>query len=118
MKKPKNAYSIVFSQRRTLSTCLSPAVPQGGNMYYLKAVGRGSSQHVGYAVVNAPGCIAVTTIPGKMIGTAKTRAEAAEMIDSYHRRKNLDKYWLWTEKPFWNGGRIARPAKPKKEART
>lgn len=112
MKKPRDCYWIAFSRRHSISTCLSPAVKPGGNMYYLKAKAAGSVQHVGYAVVNAPGHIAVLTIPGSYVGTARTRAEAAAMIDNYHRKNNRSRY-DWIRRPFWNGGRVARPAKRK-----
>lgn len=117
MKKPKNCYWIMFSQRDSVSTCLSPSVEPGGNVYYLKAKALGSSQHVGYAVVTAKGRIAVLTASGKRVGAAETRAEAAEMIDSHHRKNNRSAYWMWFDTPFWNDGKIARPQKRKKASR-
>jgi hypothetical protein len=113
MKKPKNAYSIVFSQRRTVATCLAASVAPGGNAYYLKAKGDRSAGHVGYAVIDRPGQIAVFTAAWNHVGTTRTRAEAVQMIDSYHRTKNRDRYWMWIDKPLWCGGKVIRPAKRK-----
>jgi hypothetical protein len=111
--KPKDAYSIVFTQKRTMATCLASSVADGGNTYYLKAKGDRSAGHVGYAIIDKPGEVKVFTASWKLVGVAATRAAAAEMIDSYHRKHNRDRYWLWLDKPFWCGGKLARPAKRK-----
>jgi len=113
MRKPKDAYSIVFTKNRTVATCLAPSVADGGNTYYLKARGDRCAVHVGYAIIDKPGEVKVFAANWKTVGVAKTRAEAAEMIDSYHRKHNRSRYWMWLDKPFWCGGRVARPAKRK-----
>ncbi len=111
--KPKNAYSIVFTHKQTVATCLASSVASGGNTYYLKATGDRCAKHVGYAVIDKPREVKVFTANWKTVGVAKTRADAAEMIDSYHRRHNRDGYWMWLDKPFWCGGKLARSAKRK-----
>jgi hypothetical protein len=112
-KKPKDAYSIMFSQRRTVATCLASSIADGGSVYYLKAKAARSASHVGYAVIDKAGTVYVYTAAWGFVGLADTRAEGAQMIDSYHRKHNRARYWMWLDKPFWCGGRVARPAKRK-----
>ena len=92
-------YSIVFTQRNTMATTFSRPVEKGGKAYFLKAVSENkkSRQHVGYAIVY-PDMIEVVTVSGTLVGIAKDRAEAAQMIDTYHRTNNADAYDLWTDK--------------------
>src|SRR5437588_642095 len=90
-------YRIVFTQRNTMATTFSPSVRQGGKAYFLKAKSDKSAQHVGYAIVY-PEMIEVVTVSGQLVGIAKDRAEAAQMIDSFHRAHNADAYWMWTGK--------------------
>lgn len=115
-KRPKNCYWIMFSRRTTMSTCLSPSLPDDGKSYFLKAKSVGSAQHVGYAYVAHAKRIEVYTIPGRLVGVAESRADAAEMIDAYHRKNNRDGYWMWNDTPFWNGGKIVRPRPAKRKA--
>lgn len=115
MIKPKDCYWIMFSQRTTISTCLSPKLTHDGKSYFLKAKSRLSSQHVGYAFVAHPKRIEVYTIPGRLVGVATSRPEAAVMIDAYHRKNNRSEYWMWNGHPFWNNGKIERP-RPAKRA--
>lgn len=91
-------YSIVFTQRTTMATTFSRPIEKGGKAYFLKAkADNGKSvQHVGYAIIY-PDMIEVTTASGSLVGIAKDRAEAAQMIDAYHRTNNADDYWLWTD---------------------
>ncbi len=93
-------YRIVFTQRNTMATTFSPGIEKGGKVYFLKAVSenRKSRQHVGYATIGLDKMIDVTTVSGRFVGTAKTRAEAAQIIDTYHRTHNADDYWLWTDR--------------------
>jgi hypothetical protein len=109
MTKPKGAYSIVFSQKRTMATCLGD--PVGGDVYYLKAKGDRCACHVGYAVVGGPGDVKVYTAAWTPVGVAETRAAAALMIDGYHLKHNRERYSTWAGKPLWCGGKVARPAK-------
>ena len=97
-----DTYRIVFTQQTTMATCFSPAVPDGGKVYYLKAKNKRSAQHVGYAAVVKPGLIEVPTCSGAPVGTASTRVEAARMIDSYHRENNRRDYWIWADKKLAN----------------
>jgi hypothetical protein len=116
MVKPKDCYWIMFSQHSTISTCLSPKLAHDGKSYFLKAKSRGSSQHVGYALVAHSKRIEVYTIPGRFVGIAASRPEAAAMIDDYHRKNNRSEYWMWNDTPFWNDGKIARPRSAKRKA--
>lgn len=93
----RDTYRIVFTQRNTVATTFSPNVKEGGKAYYLKAKSDKSAQHVGYAVVY-PEMIEVVAVSGNLVGIAKDRTEAAEMIDTYHRTNNADDYWLWADK--------------------
>lgn len=92
-------YRISFSQRTTLSTAFGPVEAQG-DRYYLKATSlcRRSRQHVGYAVVRPDRSIEVSTVDGTPVGVARTRKEAGQLIDGYHRDHNADSYWMWAEK--------------------
>lgn len=92
-----STYRIVFTQRNTMATTFSPSIKEGGKAYFLKAKSDKSAQHVGYAIVY-PDMIEVVTVSGTLVGVAKDRAEAAQMIDSYHRTHNAEDYWLWTDK--------------------
>lgn len=123
--KPKNCYWIMFTKRTTMATSLSPKLTHDGKSYFLKAKARLSAQHVGYAYVAHPKRIEVYTIPGRLVGVAASRPEAAKMIDDYHRKNNRSGYWMWNDTPFWNDGEIVRrgkkatrPTKRKKEARS
>jgi hypothetical protein len=62
-----------------------------------------SAQHVGYATVY-PDRIEVTTVSGRPVGTAKNRADAAQLIDAYHREHNAADYWLWNDKTLKERG--------------
>lgn len=90
-------YRIVLTQRNTMATTFSPSVREGGKAYYLKAKSAKSAQHVGYAIIY-PDMIEVVTVSGALVGIAKDRKEAAQMIDAHHRTNNADGYWLWTDK--------------------
>lgn len=92
-----STYRIVFTQRNTMATTFSPNVKKGGKAYFLKAKSDKSAQHVGYAVIY-PDMIEVVTVSGQLVGVAKDRAEAAQMIDAYHRTSNADAYWMWADK--------------------
>lgn len=94
-----DSYRIVFTQRNTMATTFSPSVREGGKAYFLKAKsGNGKSvQHVGYAIIY-PEMIEVVTVSGALVGIAKNRPEAAQMIDSHHRTHNADAYWMWANK--------------------
>jgi hypothetical protein len=93
-----SSYRITFTQRNTMATTFSPQVKKGGKAYFLKAVSENkkSRQHVGYAIVY-PEMIEVITVSGNLVGIAQDRAEAAQMIDSYHRTNNADAYWMWAD---------------------
>jgi hypothetical protein len=116
-KKPRDCYWIMFSQRTTVATSMSPQLTHDGKSYFLKAKSRLSAQHVGYAFVAHPKRIEVYTIPGRFVGVATSRPEAAAMIDDYHRKNNRADYWMWNSTPFWNGGKIARPKPAKRNAK-
>jgi hypothetical protein len=90
-------YRIAFTQRNTMATTFSPRVRKGGKAYYLKAKSDKSAQHVGYAIIY-PEMIEVVTVSGSLVGITKERAEAARMIDTYHRTNNADSYWMWADK--------------------
>lgn len=92
-----DTYRIIFTQRNTMATTFSPSIREGGKAYYLKAKSDKSAQHVGYAIVY-PEMIEVVAVSGNLVGIAKDRAEAAQMIDTYHRTSNAEAYWLWTDK--------------------
>lgn len=92
-----STYRIVFTQRTTMATTFARPIEKGGKAFYLKAKSAKSAQHVGYAIVY-PDMIEVTTASGSLVGIAKNRAEAAQIIDTYHRTSNADAYWLWTDK--------------------
>lgn len=93
-----NEYRIVFSQRTTISTSFGQSVEKGGTRYYLKAKSPRSAQQVGYATVRPDRTIEVTTCNGTIVGIAKNRAEAAKMIDGYHRKHNRRDYSSWAAK--------------------
>ena len=118
MDKPADCYWIMFSQRDSISTTLSPGVIAKGKAYFLKAKALKSAQHVGYAVVAHTKKIEVYTVSGKLAGVATSRAEAAAMIDSYHLKNNSDGYWMWAGRAFWNDGKVARPARRNDNPRT
>jgi hypothetical protein len=96
-------YRIVFTQRNTMATTFSPSIREGGKAYFLKAKSENgkSAQHVGYAIIY-PEMIEVVTVSGTLVGIAKNRLEAAQIIDAYHRTHNADDYWLWTSKTLKN----------------
>lgn len=89
-------YRIIFTKRNTMATTFSPAA--AGQTYFLKAKSQRSAQHVGYATVIAPNHIEITTVSGKSVGVAKSRSEARQMIDTYHRTNDSDNYWMWVAK--------------------
>jgi hypothetical protein len=93
----RRTYTIAFSQATTMATVLAPSVAAGGTVYYLKAKAgnRKSAQHIGYARVVSGKEIVVTTVNGVIVGTATSRAQAAQMIDAYHRANNAAGYWMW-----------------------
>jgi hypothetical protein len=93
------SYRITFTQRNTMATFSHHRVRKGGRAYFLKAVSENkkSRQHVGYAIIY-PEMIEVITVSGSLVGIAKDRKEAVQMIDSYHRTSNADTYWMWAEK--------------------
>jgi hypothetical protein len=92
-----STYRIVFTQRTTMATTFSRPIEKGGKAYFLKAKSAKSAQHVGYAIIY-PEMIEVVTVSGVLVGIAKDRTEAGQMIDRYHRTNNADDYWLWTDK--------------------
>jgi hypothetical protein len=42
--------------------------------------------------------IEVSTVSGQKIGVATSRADAAQMTDSYHRANSADQYFMSTDK--------------------
>jgi len=99
-----SAYTIAFSQRTTVATCLSPSIAHFASLYdapvfFLKAqsTDRRSRQHVGYAVVVSPKQIIVLTANGTVVDTVASRADAATTIDAYHRAHNAADYWMWID---------------------
>jgi hypothetical protein len=91
-----DTYRIIFTQRNTMATTFSPSA--AGKTYFLKAKSARSAQHIGYATILSPKEIEVSTVSGQKIGVATSRADAAQMIDSYHRANSADQYFMWTDK--------------------
>lgn len=73
---------IKLTKQNTMATCL--AGTPAANQYHMKAYAPKSAQHVGTATVWPDG-IVVTTCSGRVVGKAKTKDEAKQMIHDFHK---------------------------------
>jgi predicted house-cleaning NTP pyrophosphatase (Maf/HAM1 superfamily) len=73
---------IKLTKKSTMATCLAGA--PASNQFHMKAVLPKGAQHVGTATVWSDG-IVVTTCSGRLVGKAKTKDEAKQMIHEFHK---------------------------------